>query len=187
MKIFDIAIMGTSLTAGAGRAYSYVRDLIPKLEEGKHSRVRVYNFGKDGARSDQGVTDYPQVAALRPKAVLIEYQMNDCTVAYATSQARTISIIDGIRAASPGTLVFLMTMNPTYAGASDVSSRALLPSFYQMYRDLAASKGTGLIDCYPSWAPATLADVPDGMHPLQAAHRLYTIPSIVAALSPSIE
>jgi hypothetical protein len=120
MNIFDIAILGTSLSRGAGRPTSYVHDLIPAMEEGKEGRVRVYNYSKDGAQSSQGVIEYPKACALRPRAVIIEYQMNDCTVSLSTSQTRTLEIINGIKSLSPNTLIFLMTTNPVItAGGSD--------------------------------------------------------------------
>lgn len=184
MNIFDFAIMGTSLSSGAGRPTSYVHDLVPSMEEGKEGRVRVYNFSKDGAQSSQGLIEYPKACALKPKAILIEYQMNDCTISYSTSQSRTLEIINGIKSLSPFTLIYLMTMNPVFtAGGSDAVARASVATYYQMYRDLAVSEEVGLIDCNLAYAGATIADVPDGVHASVAAERLYTVPTIKSALT----
>lgn len=184
MSSLDIAILGTSLSIGAGLPSSYAHDLVPFMEYGKTGRVRIHNFSKDGAQSSQGVIEYPKACALKPKALLIEYQMNDCLVSQATSRSRTLSIINGVKALSPSTQIYLVTMNPTFTGASsEAAARTFVNSHYQIYRDLSLSENVGLIDCYYAWSSATLADIPDGVHPTVAAHRARTVPTIAAALN----
>lgn len=184
MSSLDIAILGTSLSIGAGLANSYAHDLIPFMEYGKTGRVRVYNFSKDGAQSSQGVIEYPKACALKPRVALIEYQMNDCLTSQATSRSRTLSIINGIKALSPSTLIYLVTTNPTFSEASsEAAARTFVNTYYQIYRDLAVSESVGLIDCYYAWSGATFAEIPDGVHPTVVAHRARTVPAIAAALS----
>lgn len=184
MSSLDIVILGTSLSIGAGLANSYAHDLVPFMEHGKTGRVRVHNFSKDGAQSSQGLIEYPKACALKPRVALIEYQMNDCLVSQATSRSRTLSIINGFKALSPGTLIRLVTTNPTFSEASsEAAARTFVNNYYQIYRDLAVSENVGLIDGYYAWSGAALSEIPDGVHPTVAAHRARTVPFIAAALS----
>lgn len=187
---FTVACLGTSLSIGATRDHSYMREVVASLQAGKQSTVSDFNFSMDGGGSGTGgLPNYPLAAGLRPDAVLIEYSMNDCVAVSGTladAQARTTTIINGIKAISPSTSIFLMTMNTLLGNSAPVTARSTLASHYAMYRTLAGSLNVGLIDLAPGWAGATTADLPDGLHPTIAAHRARTVPGIVAALSPLV-
>lgn len=182
---FTWALFGTSLSHGATRGRSYAGDVTASLCVGKASRVSHLNLSIDGGTSLAATTEkLLTVAATKPDAFVIEFSMNDCAVGtVAQSRARHEQIIYSIRAAQPGAQIFLMTMNGLLGASAPVTSRTSLSLHYQMYRDLAAAEGVGLIDNAPQWVGATLADMPDGMHPTIAAHRARTVPGIVAALA----
>lgn len=185
--MFTWGLLGTSLSHGATRDNSYARDVSAKLTAGKSSEVRCFNMSVDGGSSATGgLVGYPSVASLKPDAIILEYQMNDCVDTISNSQARHLSIITGIRAISPSTKIFLMTMNTLIGSSAPVLARSNLATFYQMYRDLAPLQSVGLIDNTPNWAGMTLTDAPDGMHPTVLAHRARTVPGIVSALSPLV-
>lgn len=184
--IFDIATMGTSLTAGSGAEQSFHRDLAAALRTGKECTLRLYNHGIPGGYSSDGLATVQNTVAMRPEVVLIEYSMNDCLTSLSTSESNTISIINALRTGTPDSVVYLMTMNPVVGSGASATSRSALPTFYQLYRDLSVSQSVGLIDTSPGWAGVTVADIPDGVHPTVAANRTYLIPAIAAALSPLI-
>lgn len=153
---------------------------------GKKSRVRTYNFGIAGGYSSDGLAVYPRVAALRPKVVLLEFLMNDCLLVYNTSRANMVSMISGIKAASPASAIYLMTMNPTRGSSSSATQRSALPTFNAIYRELAPLMSVGIIDTYDGWSAATLSDIPDGVHPTDVANRTYLVPRIAEVLAPLI-
>lgn len=185
---FTFGVLGTSLSHGATRDHSYVREVVSTLQAGKQDTVRCVNMSVDGGSSQSaGLPLYESVARLRLNAILIEYSMNDCAIGDVTdAQNRHDQIIDGIRAISPMTQIFLMTMNTLLGSSAPVLARSTLASHYQMYRDRAPIKSVGLIDNTPAWAGATLMDLPDGLHPTIAAHRARTVPGVVAALAPLV-
>lgn len=192
MVTFDIATLGTSLTANTA---SYVKSawqstLELELMKGKKSKVRTYNFGFGGVTSSFAATQIPRLLPLRPKVVTIEYNMNDCalsnSISTAQSQANHINIINAIQAALPDTLIFLMTMNPPIGAA--VSGRPNIEGYNNVYRALAASiEGVNIIDTAPSWAGATTALIPDNIHPNLAAWTSKLVPAMTTALAPLID
>lgn len=183
MVVFDIATLGTSLTAGSGATMSYHRDLAAALRIGKSSTVRLYNFGIPGGYTSDGLANVQKVADLRPRVVLVEFTMNDCLISQATAQANTISLLNQLKSKSPGSDIFLLILNKVVGSSPSATSRSNLPAFNQMYRDLAASQNVGLIDTYSAWGPAGLSDIPDGVHPTPEANRLYAVPGIAGTLS----
>jgi lysophospholipase L1-like esterase len=192
MEIFDIATMGTSLTANW---VSYIegqwQELLQRaLTPGKSSRSRVYNVGAGGVTSAYGLANIDRVLRYRPKAVTIEYNMNDCatanSISTAQSQSNHVAIINAIKDALPDAAIFLMTMNPPIGSA--VSARPNIESYNDVYRALAASlEGVEIIDTAPSWAGATTALIPDDIHPNLAAWKSKLIPAMTTAIAPFVE
>lgn len=191
MEIFDIATMGTSLTANT---VSYIEGhwqevLQRALAPGKSSRVRVYNVGAGGVTSAYGLANIQNVLRYRPKAVTIEYNMNDCatanSISTAQSQSNHVAIIDAIKGALPNPAIFLVTMNPPIGSA--VAARPNIESYNDIYRALAASiEGVDIIDTAPLWSGATTGLIPDNTHPNLAAWNSKLIPAMTTAISPLI-
>lgn len=185
-KIFDIATLGTSLTAGTGATRSFHLDLQRALSVGKESAVRTYNFGVGGGYTTDGLTKVAEVVRLRPKAVTVEFTMNDCLLDVPTAQANTITILDQLKVGLPDSQIFLLILNKVVGSSGSATARAGVNTFNDMYRSLAVSQGVGLIDTWAAWATATLTDIPDGVHPTVAANITYALPGMVAALSPFV-
>lgn len=186
MPVFDIATMGSSLTAGNAVSRSWHRELRRALVPGRVSTVRTYNFGIGGADTNTGLSIVNQVIALRPKAVLIEYSANDCQLSFSVMRAKTIDLINALKTGAPNTAIYLMVMNPVVGSGVSAVGRPNLPTFHQMYRDLSVSENVGLIDTAPAWLGVTISEIPDGLHALPDTNRARLIPGIVAALAPSI-
>lgn len=184
--IFDIATFGTSLTAGnasvGGRWQPHVaRALAP----GKSDQIRLYNLGIPGGSSRDGLAAIGTLIKLRPKAVTIEFLMNDCAPSHSVTLSQcadlTTQIVDAIRDMDEDTLIYLMTMNP-----SPNSDRAAQPTYNEVYRTLAGTLDVGLIDTYPLWPTITPTLAPDGVHTTLAANMATLTPAIASGLSPDI-
>lgn len=186
MPLFDIATMGTSLTAGNAVSRSWHRDLRQALMSAGEIEVTTYNFGVGGADINQGLSLVEQVSAIRPRAVTIEYSANDCQIPFQTAKSKTKELIAGLRTRCSQSEIFLLIMNPVVGSGPSASGRPLLPQFQQMYRDLSVSEDVGLIDSASMWAGVTLAEIPDGIHPLPESNRVRLIPALAAALGPRV-
>lgn len=186
-KPFDIATMGTSLTRGHNQTDSFHRYLEAGLSEGKFTPIRTYDFGISGGTTPIGMTVAPIVAQLRPRVITIEYSMNDCLSPIATVSANTIAMLDFLKAETPDSLIYLMTMNPVIGGGYEGTRRLGVGTYYQLYRDLAVSQNVGLIDSAPLWGGVGFSEIPDGIHGTAEAYRDRLLPLIVAELSPLID
>lgn len=173
---FDIACYGTSLTW----LYYWQPKLI-ELLAAQGVRARAYNLGKSARDSSWGIANVETVTRLRPRFALVEFSMNDCLYTLTAAETNTIAILNAIKAV--GSEIFLMTMNPTVGTGATAVKRAALPTFYQSYRNLAASQHVGLIDIAAVWATEYQAgDIPDGVHPTKAAQERVTAPTIASTL-----
>ncbi|MDP9590553.1 UNVERIFIED_ORG: lysophospholipase L1-like esterase [Shinella zoogloeoides] len=180
-QFFDFAVLGTSLSA-PGYDITYVPNLIRALKPGSEDTVRCYNFAVSGGNSGTTLSVADRVINLRPKAVLIETQTNDCAALSAAQSTSNINaLIDQLQAGTSGTAIFLMTMNKVL-GTQASSSRAQLETFNDIYRAVALAQGVTLLDLYPLWASATSVDIPDDLHPTVAAVTARSVPAIKAAL-----
>lgn len=183
---FDIACIGTSLTTGPNSG-SWQAGIVARLTPGAPRPIITYDLGYGGWNSrDHGLANIGTVARLRARVVLIEFIMNDANInngiSVAESQSNHQAMIDAIKAASPGTQIYLMTMNPT-VGRSD---RPNMVDYNAMYQSLAASNGIGFIDNYPLWDGATTVEIPDGIHPTAAAVATRTTVNVANTLAPLI-
>lgn len=186
LPVFDIATMGSSLTAGNAISRSWHRELRNALLPGKSEEIRTYNFGIGGADIDDAAPVADKVILLRPRVITIEYSMNDCQLDFTHVRTATIALLEELKAGTPDSLIYLMTMNPVVGSSLSATSRSNLGIFYQMYRDLAVSEDVGLIDTNPDWGGVTVAGIPDGIHPLADTNKDRLIPAMVEALTPLI-
>lgn len=194
-----VVVYGTSLTAGGawvGQMSSWLSAKYPGL-------LTIINSGLSGKNSAEGLAQLnSKVLAHHPDTVFIEFAMNDAflyndgtpNLSVAQARANLIAIIDAIRAQNPGAEIILQTMNtvwnsPTGSNAS-ATLRPNLAAYYQMYREVAATRNLLLIDHHPNWAalqqddPATYQTyVPDGVHPGAAGLGRVVLPLLQWKLS----
>jgi acyl-CoA thioesterase I len=194
--VFDIAVMGSSLTTWE-TARDWPNEFAKALQIGKRSKVRAHAMGAPGETSNWGLANVQPLIARRPKVALIEF-INDAFMNYqnappqnmtlALSVSNFTGIINAIKAGSPGTAIYLMTLvKPTAAAQA-----ALYPSlaaYDAQLATIAASNGVGFIDLRAVWGdPAAYPSEypPDGVHVYLPAHQRVTIPRLVEVISPLI-
>lgn len=197
-QIYDIACMGTSLTAGTGfdpasptQIYGSFTSVLARAFPTKASHLRIYSIANGGVNSDYGLANHlPVVQRLRPRAVFIEYMMNDCAssggVTTGTSTSNYNAIIDALQALPSVPAIYLTVMNPTVGSSSSALARSNLPTYNALLSGIASGQGAGVSVVTPSWGTLTLTDVPDGVHPTMACNTSILIPSIVSAVGSSI-
>jgi acyl-CoA thioesterase I len=179
-----IVTLGTSLTARGG----WQGPLGDQLTRCLAKPVDVVNHGKSGANSRWGVGEVATVAAARPDIVLIEFSANDATLhgglSLAASRDNITSIVNGLRAQRADVRIVLMAMNPMN-GLHGVM-RPALDTYYDLYRDLAATLRVEFIDHRPAWqrleAHALEAAIPDGVHPKEREAAEIIAPTLARAI-----
>ncbi|GAA4094656.1 SGNH/GDSL hydrolase family protein [Mucilaginibacter panaciglaebae] len=182
---------GTSLTAAIG-GRAWVDSVNRALNKKYNNQLTTINSAKSAMWSTWGVQNLEDsVIKKNPDAVLIEFSMNDAFLNYKTSvelaKLNLNYMIDRIKLYNPDCEVILQTMDI----ALDVhgQQRPDLIKYYQMYRDVANTRGLLLIDHYPHWKAlldkgrdAYIKAVPDGLHPGVEASKNIIAPYIVARL-----
>jgi len=179
-----IITYGTSLTAGG----AWVAQLAQALKVRYGEQAPVINSGRGAMWSKWGVDNLDQrVIQKSPDAVIVEFAINDAFLAYKTSvadaRANLENMIDRILKARPDCQIILMTMNPPIG--VHLERRPRIEEYYQMYRDVAATRKLHLIDHYPAWKAILDNDaarfkklVPDGIHPNPAGCSEVITPAI---------
>jgi lysophospholipase L1-like esterase len=192
--------MGTSLTAGTGfdpanptLVYGSFTPVLTAAFPAKSAHTRTYNVATGGVNSDYGLSKHlPIVMGLRPRAVLIEYMMNDCTGAGAggTTTAGSTSnynaIIDALQTLPVVPAIYLLVMNPTVGSGSGATARANLSTYNALLPGIAGAQGAGVSVITPAWGTLTATDVPDGVHPTLICNGTKLIPALVSGLGSSI-
>jgi lysophospholipase L1-like esterase len=194
-RCVTVLLNGTSLTNGR-LATSWDKDLQKALEQAVDRPVRVVNRGKGSQTSSSwGVPMSAGDAALQPDFFVTEgYGINNCAMGVSRSQAQAdlTTIVSTFRTNSPRTRICVQTMSPASSGDS---LRTNLSQYYADEMTLARTLGCDTLNNYVNWPnplPVNLTQVdpntglPDGLHPNQAANRLYFFPAIVAYLTPLI-
>lgn len=178
-----IVVLGTSLTNGG----TWTDDLAAALAACHPGGVAVARTARNGATSRWGVGQIDAVLATSPDLLIIEFAINDASLArgmtLAAFRARHAAMLAA--AARAGVPVALATMNPAW-GFNAWAERPGLAAYHAHYRSLAAAGQAGLIDSAPAWAalsPERLRTwMPDGLHPTEAGQREVTVPVFAAAL-----
>lgn len=182
---------GTSLTAAVG-GRAWVDSVTHALNKKYNNQLTTINSAKSAMWSTWGVQNLEDsVIKKNPDAVLIEFSMNDAFLNYKTSvklaRLNLNYMIDRIKLYNPHCEVILQTMDI----ALDVhgQQRPDLLKYYQMYRDVAKTRGLLLIDHYPHWKAlldkgrdAYIKAVPDGLHPGVEASKNIIAPYVVTRL-----
>ena len=190
MNVFDFACIGDSLTSGWSQDIGlrqWKNEVASRLSVGLPVPCVPYDVGAAGQTSAWFVTNAWRAAALRPAAILIAFGMNDAAtgsgISLAQFKANISAGIATIKAASPLSRLFVMTMNPTIG-----DSAVTIPdpnSYYEKLREISAEdQDVELIDNFPLWGSPTSVQFPlNGAHPSLAAMRPAVIPNIVSKLA----
>jgi lysophospholipase L1-like esterase len=181
MSVFDIAILGDSLTKDRS-ARNWPILLESYLQSGKEQRVRTYLFGQEGTNSTTGLTQYLPMVGLKPRVAVIAYinDANAATISLATSLSNYNTIINTIKLNSPLTAIYVASISrPTAAAAA--ATFANLSGLQTQLASIATTQGlAGFIDGYTAWGDPSLNpseyDVGDGIHPLLPGHLRVTLP-----------
>lgn len=176
----SVMTMGTSLSW-----YNYYQDRMIRLLQVQTARIiRNMNIGENGEHSGNGINRIATAVACRPDFVFIEYSMNDAAfLTQAAAISNKTTIVNAFKAVMPASRIYLMTMN----GPGD-AARSNLLNYYADDRTLATSLGVSLMDHYPNWVTYGMGtgNVPDLIHPTQAATEAVTTPAMVSVLAPLI-
>ncbi|HTW62691.1 MAG TPA: arylesterase [Terracidiphilus sp.] len=154
---------GDSITAGYGLAegQAYPSDLQRDLDAEGY-RYRVLNRGTSGATSKDAVAGLPEILALHPDVVIVEFGGNDGLRGLPLDRTRRNldQVLDSLAAAHIRVLLGGITLPPNY-GADYIRS------FQQVFRDVAAAHPR---DAFVPMIYKDLIPVPgtiqgDGIHP----------------------
>lgn len=185
-KSYHIIILGTSLTS-RGDWPVLLRDRLNSCAAGP---VQVERLARAGAASGWGLAALRErlsdTAAGPPDLLIVEFSGNDASLAHGyplfVSKRNHREIIRLAREA--GAAVMLATMSPAWG--QNALERPGQDRYHALYRDLAAAEGVGLIDTIPDWRALSVedrrADVPDGVHPTDAAMAAIAVPAFVEAI-----
>jgi acyl-CoA thioesterase I len=185
---------GTSLTGG-----HWSKQTTEVLKKYYGDLITVHNRAKGGSDSMWGIQNIEErVLSLKPDAVTIEFSMNDAInsrhISVDMARQNLLDMIDILKRSIPNIEIILLTMNPL---GGDVAARPAnhyyyrgsLPDYYQMVREVAASRKLRLIDINKVWIswiennPESFDSlVPDGVHPQEAGCREVILPAVLKGL-----
>jgi acyl-CoA thioesterase-1 len=129
-----IAAFGDSLSAGfgaePGRSFP---DFVQRLLDHAGYRYRVFNAGVSGDTTSDGVERMPEVIALSPAIVILEFGGNDGLrgLPVTTTKANLAQMIEGLQKAGAKVLLAGMTLPRNYGPE-------YIASFDKVYPELAA-------------------------------------------------
>jgi acyl-CoA thioesterase-1 len=128
-----IVAFGDSLTAGYGVApgKSYPDDLQGLLDSAGY-KYRVVNLGVSGDTTSDGVQRLPDVLAVKPGIVILEFGGNDGLrgLPVSTSRSNQVQMVESMQKHGIQIILAGMTLPPNYGGA-------YIRSFEQVYVDLS--------------------------------------------------
>jgi lysophospholipase L1-like esterase len=191
-----VVIYGTSLSQGGNWGPSWFQPVQDVLEREFPGQLAVINSARGGQNSrwGAGMLD-ASVIAKRPDCVFIEFSINDAVVRFdmslEESRKNMVEMIDRIHAALPDCEIVLQITNPVVGKPEgNASHRGNQEAYEQIYRELARERGLILIDNAPRWRAILDAKgeksyrqfVPDGVHPINSAYKMVTVPNILGTL-----
>jgi len=164
-----VVCFGDSITAGHGldpaQAYpAYLQHDL--LARGYHDRV--LNAGVSGNTTQDALARLPQILALHPVAVIVEFGGNDGLrgLPLSLTEQNLSTIVRRLRAAHIQVLLAGITLPPNYG-------RDYIHQFDQMYRQIAARYHVPLLPMLYAGIynlPGTIQ--PDGIHPTAKGSKL---------------
>jgi len=128
-----IAAFGDSLTAGFGvESGKSFPDAVQRLSDQAGYRYRVFNAGVSGDTTSDGVERMPEVIALKPAIVILEFGGNDGLrgLPVATTKANLARMIEELQKAGIKVLLAGMTLPRNYGPE-------YIASFEKVYVELA--------------------------------------------------
>jgi acyl-CoA thioesterase-1 len=129
-----IAAFGDSLSAGFGaEPGKSFPDFVQRLLDQAGYRYRVFNAGVSGDTTSDGVERLPEVIALHPVIVILEFGGNDGLrgLPVTTTKANLTQMIEGLQKSGAKVLLAGMTLPPNYGPE-------YIASFEKVYVELAA-------------------------------------------------
>lgn len=195
-KPLSIIAFGTSLTANYDWPEALGRDLGACLAR----PLAVQTVAVPGQGSawalEVGLAQLDaHIAATGPAdLVLVEFAINDADlldgVSLARSRSQHVALLTQVQdRLAPGGAILLMTTNPT-EGLLRWLQRPRLEAYYQMYPELAAQAGAGLVDFTPRWRAAMSATerplLRDGVHPYPETARSLMVPVLVNMIAKAV-
>ncbi len=170
---------GDSITHGALHTFgwrSYTELFAERIRfELRRPRDMVINTGISGDRTGGLLADWEwRVARFQPHVVSVMMGMNDCTTGAGGREGyrkNLNEILDRIQAL-PHAISLLHTMNPI---TRLEPSRADLPAYVEIVRDVGARRHVPLVDHYDEWSKANFYQwLGDGtIHPNEYGHRVF--------------
>ncbi len=183
-----IVVYGTSLTSGG----AWPRQMKEEIEKRYPGQVRLTDTAKSGEHSDWGVSNFKaRVLDQKPDVLFLEFAVNDAVqrfhIPLERSRKNLNAMIDRVRAANPNVEVVLQTTNPVIdRPKGDRGYRPYLYNYFGVVREVAAAKGTVLIDQETAWQKvldegraAYHSLVPDGLHPSPVGYARVATPNIL--------
>ena len=183
-----VVVYGTSLTSGG----AWPEQMRREVEARYPGQIRLTDTAKSGEHSDWGVSHFQsRVIDEKPDVLFLEFAVNDAVqrfhIPLERSRHNLERMIDRVRAANPNVEVVLQTTNPVIdRPKGDSGYRPYLYNYFGVVREVAAARGTVLIDQETAWqkvldegraAYRTL--VPDGLHPSPVGYARVATPRIL--------
>jgi acyl-CoA thioesterase-1 len=128
-----IAAFGDSLSAGFGaEPGKSFPDYVQRLIDREGYRYRIFNAGVSGDTTSDGVERMPEVLALHPMIVILEFGGNDGLrgLPVTTTKANLAQMIEGLQKSGAKVLLAGMTLPRNYGPE-------YITSFEKVYEDLA--------------------------------------------------
>jgi acyl-CoA thioesterase-1 len=128
-----IAAFGDSLSAGFGaEPGKSFPDYVQRQIDREGFRYRVFNAGMSGDTTSDGVERMPEVIALKPAIVVLEFGGNDGLrgLPVTTTRANLAQMIEGLQKSGAKVLLAGMTLPPNYGPE-------YIASFEKVYVELA--------------------------------------------------
>ena len=128
-----IAAFGDSLTAGFGaEPGKSFPDYVQRLIDQSGYRYRVFNAGMSGDTTSDGVERLPDMLAIKPVIVILEFGGNDGLrgLPVSTTRSNLAQMIEGVQKAGAKVLLAGMTLPRNYGPE-------YIASFEKVYVDLA--------------------------------------------------
>ncbi len=178
-----ITLLGTSLTARG----DWPRRLEAALAACRDGGAEVRVVARAGAASPWGLSVIAAEAARRPDMLVLEFSINDASLARGVSVARAGEVLEAMltHARAEGVPVLLATMNPAWG--REAWERPGQTAYRELYRASADAGRAALLDTVPAWRALSETErthlVPDGLHPTPDGMVIIHLPALTAALS----
>jgi acyl-CoA thioesterase-1 len=152
--------------------------------------VEAARLARPGGTIAWGTSQIDAALALAPDLILMEFSVNDASLAHGIALGRAATLLEQTlaRAKAAGVPVLLMSMNPAFG--AERWERPGHPAYLALYRAQAEAGRAGWLDITGAWhaMPAELRDrlIPDGLHPTAEGMARILTPALLAMLAPRL-